>query len=173
MLNAHLRSFENSANDRLFVKRFFALFLAISAGVTPVWANVGDGDDKIEDSYGNVVQRHLRDNGTVDMLYHKERYLYFVVFDKRVSVLERYSRIDGSDLSEKEIARFLKANAGRKITWNPTNTGTSTERKFERSDHKAEATCAKFKGRLTLTVRALEREKSEVRDQTSAVREKK
>jgi hypothetical protein len=136
------------------VKRFFALFLAISTGVTSVWANVGDTDDKIEDSYGNVVQRHLRDDGTVDMLYRKDRYLYFVIFDKRVSVLERYSRVDGADLSEKEIAKFLKANAGRKVTWNPANTDSSKERKFERSDHKAEATCAKMHGRLTLTVRA-------------------
>jgi hypothetical protein len=136
------------------VKRFFALFVAISTGVTSVWANVGDTDDKIDDSYGNVVQRHLRDNGTVDMLYRKDKYLYFVIFDKSTSVLERYSRVDGADLSEKEIAKFLKANAGRKATWTPTNTDSSKERKFERSDHKAEATCAKMNGRLTLTVRA-------------------
>jgi hypothetical protein len=138
------------------VKRFFALFLAISTGVTSVWANVGDTDERIEDSYGSVVQRHLRDDGTVDMLYRKDRYLYFVIFDKRVSVLERYSRVDGADLSEKEIAKFLKANAGRKVTWNPANTDSSKERKFERSDHKAEATCAKVNGRLTLTIRKLE-----------------
>src|ERR1700737_4964450 len=100
------------------------------------------------------MERHLRDDGTVDMLYHKDRYFYFVVFDKRVSVLERYSRVDGADLSEKEIAKFLKANAARKVTWNPVNTDSSKERKFERSDHKAEATCAKKNGRLTLTVRA-------------------
>lgn len=134
------------------MKRFFALFLAISAGVTSVWANVGDSDDKIENAYSNVIQRHLRDDGTVDVLYHKDRYFYFVIFDKLVSVLERYSRVDGADLSEKEIAKFLKANAGRKTTWTPASTDTSKERKFERSDHKAKATCSKMNGRLTLTV---------------------
>ena len=137
-----------------FVKRFFALFLAISTGMTSVWAKVGDTDDKIEDSYGNVLQRHLRDDGTVDILYHKDRYFYFVVFDKRVSVLERYSRVDGADLSEKEITKFLKANAGKGVTWTRASADNSKECKFERSDHKAKATCARMNGRLTLTVRA-------------------
>ena len=148
------------------MKRFFALFLAISTGVTSGWANVGDSDDKIEDSYGNVLQRHLRDDGTVDILYHKDRYFYFVVFDKRVSVLERYSRVDGADLSEKEIAKFLKANAGKGVTWTRAATDTSKERKFERSDHKAEATCAKLNGRLTLTVRTAQ-QMSDIRSRTS------
>lgn len=139
-----------------FVKRFVALFLAILAGVSAVSANLGDSDDKIEDSYGNVVQRHLRDDGTIDIVYHKGKYLYFVIFDKRLSLLERYSRFDGADLSEKEIAKFLKANAGKGARWSGAATDTSNERKFERSDHKAEATCARMNGRLTLTVRKLE-----------------
>ena len=149
------RSFENSANQRLACKATFALCLTILAGVSAGWANVGDGEDKIDDSYGNVVQRHLRDDGTVDMLYRKDKYLYFVVFDKGMSVLERYSRSDRADLSEKEITKFLKANAGKGVTWTRADTDTANERKFERSDRKAEATCAKMNGRLTLTVRAL------------------
>jgi hypothetical protein len=136
------------------MKRLFILFLIISAGCGSVRANLGADSDRIEDLYGQPVQRHLRDNGTVSVLYHKDRYLCFVVFDNSVSILERYSRVDGADLSEKEIAKFLKANAGRATTWTPAQTGTLKERKFERSDHRAEATCSKVEGRLALTVRA-------------------
>jgi hypothetical protein len=134
------------------MKRLFVLFLTISTGVTSVCANLGDGGDRIDDSYGNLVERHLLDDGTVSTLYHKDRYLYFVVFDKGVSVLERYSHIKGTDLSEREIAKFLKANAGG-ATWVPDN--NSKERRFKRSDHKAEATYGKVDDRLTLTVREL------------------
>ena len=80
------------------LKRFFVLLLAISAGVSSVCANLGDGGDRIDDSYGNLVERHLRDDGTITTLYHKDPYLYFVVFDNQVSVLEKYSRVDGADL---------------------------------------------------------------------------
>src|SRR5713101_2045060 len=134
------------------MKRFFVLFLAISAGVSSVCANLGDGGDRIDDSYGNLVERHLLDDGTVSTLYHKDPYLYFVVFDKGVSVLERYSHTKGTDLSEKEIAKFLKANAGG-ATWTQDN--KAKERRFERSDHKAEATYANMASRPTLTVREL------------------
>ena len=141
------------------MKRFSVLFLTISAAVSSVCANLGDGGERVDDSYGNLVERHLRDDGTVSTLYHKDPYLYFVVFDNHVSVLERYSRVDGADLSEKEIAKFLKANAGRTVTWIRDETGTSKERRFKRSDHKAEATCGKVDDRLTLTVRVVGREK--------------
>ena len=58
----------------------------------------------------------------------------------------------GTDLSEKEIARFLKANAAGG-TWLPA--GTPQERRFKRSDDKAEATYGTVDDRPTLTVRAL------------------
>jgi len=134
------------------VKRFIVLFLTISAGVSSVCANLGDGGDRIDDSYGNLIERHLLDDGTVSVLYHKDRYLYFVIFGEGRSVLEKYSHIKGTDLSEKEIARFLKANAAR-ATWTPDN--KAKERRFERSDHKAEATYVNTAGRPTLTVREL------------------
>ena len=132
------------------MKRFIVVLLTILSGVSSVCANLGDGGDRIDDSYGNLIERHLLDDGTVSVLYHKERYLYFVIFAEGRSVLERYSHIKGADLSEKEIARFLKANAGG-ATWIPDN--KATERRFERTDHKAEATYANMTGRPTLTVR--------------------
>ena len=132
------------------MKQFLVLVLTVLTSWSPVWANLGDGGDKIEDSYGVIIDRHLRDDGTVSVLYHKDRYLYFVIFAEGRSVLERYSHAKGTDLSEKEIARFLKANAGG-TTWTPDN--KTKERRFERSDHKAEATYSKINDRPALTVR--------------------
>ena len=132
------------------MKQFLAVLLTISATLSSVCANLGDDADKIEDSYGQIIQRHLLDDGTVSVLYHKDRYLYFVIFAKGGSISEGYSHVKGTDLSEKEITRFLKANAAG-AAWTPV--GKSNERRFERSDHKAEATYAKVNGRPTLTVR--------------------
>jgi hypothetical protein len=135
---------------RLFVSFFFF------AVVGSVCASLGDHGDRIEDSYGNVVARDLHEDGTVAILYHKDRYLYLVTFDNDVSVSERYSLMKQADLSEKEIARFLKANAGRTMTWiQDRKADPKKERRFERSDHKAEATVAKADDRLALTVRKI------------------
>ena len=134
------------------MKQFLVLVLTVLTSWSPVWANLGDGGDKIEDSYGAIIDRHLRDDGTVSVLYHKDRYLYEVIFTEGRSVSETYSHVKGTDLSEKEIARFLKANAAR-ATWAPDN--KAKERRFERSDHKAEATYSNITGRPTLTVREL------------------
>ena len=134
------------------MKEFFVVVLTILIGVSAACANLGDAAERIEDSYGKIVERHLLDDGKVSVLYHKDRYLYFVIFENSRSILERYSHTKGSDLSEKEIARFLKANAGR-ATWLPSK--TSNERRFERSDHKAEASYAEIDDRPTLTVREI------------------
>jgi hypothetical protein len=60
--------------------------------------------------------------------------------------------VKGTDLSEKEIAKFLKLNAAGG-TWTPAN--TSKERRFKRSDNRAEATYGIASGRRALTVREL------------------
>ena len=132
------------------MKQFLVLALTVLTSWSPVWANLGDSDDRIEDLYGAIIERHLGDDGTVSVLYHKDRYLYEVIFAERRSVSETYSHVKGTDLSEKEIARFLKANAGG-TTWTPDN--KTKERRFERSDHKAEATYSKINDRPALTVR--------------------
>jgi hypothetical protein len=134
------------------VKQFSAVVLAILATVTCVWANLGDSSDKIEDSYGAIMERRLRDDETVSVLYHKDRYLYLVIFRNGRSVSETYFNVKGIDLSEKEITRFLKANAAG-ATWTPDN--TAKERRFKRSDGKAEATYGNVNGRPALTVREL------------------
>jgi hypothetical protein len=134
------------------VKQFSLVLLAILATVTCGWANLGDGDDKIEDLYGAILQRNLRDDGTVSVLYHKDRYLCMVTFDNGRSVSESYFHVKGTDLSEKEIAKFLKANAAG-ATW--TSSNEAKKRSFKRSDGKAEATYGNVNGRPALTVREL------------------
>ena len=132
------------------MKEFSIFILAILATVSCGWANLGDGDDKIEDSYGSISERRLRDDGTVSVLYHKDRYLYLVIFANGRSVSETYFHVKGNDLSEKEITRFLKANA-HGATW--TSENTAKERRFRRSDGKAEATYGIVREKPALTVR--------------------
>ena len=132
------------------MKQFSLILLAILAPATCGWANLGDGSDKVDDAYGNLVQRRLRDDGTVSVLYHKDRYLYQVTFANGRSVSETYFNVKGTDLTEKEITAFLKANAA-KATWTPDS--SAKERRFKRSDGKAEATYATVNGRPALTVR--------------------
>jgi hypothetical protein len=134
------------------VKQSGVIVLAILATLTCSWANLGDGDERIEDSYGSILQRRLRDDGTVTVLYHKDRYLYEVTFANGRSVSEIYFHVKGTDLSEKEIMRFLKANAAG-ATWTAENTGK--ERRFKRSDGQAGATYGIVNGRIGLTVREL------------------
>src|SRR6266513_2274281 len=118
------------------MKHFFSMVLASLIGISATWANLGDSSDRIEDAYGDIVERHLLDDGKVSVLYHKDRYLYFVVFENSRSVLERYSHTKRTNLSEKEIAKFLKANSAG-ATWRRDD--RPEERRFERSDGKAEA----------------------------------
>jgi hypothetical protein len=134
------------------VKQSGVIVLAILATVSCSWANLGDSADRIEDSYGSTLQRRLRDDGTVSVLYHKDRYLYEVTFADGRSVSETYFHVKGTDLSEKEIMRFLKANAAG-ATWTAEN--TTKERRFSRSDDKADATYGTVRGRPALTVREL------------------
>ncbi|HZD08699.1 MAG TPA: hypothetical protein VE176_10650, partial [Candidatus Limnocylindrales bacterium] len=100
--------------------------------------------------YGNIVQRRLRDDGTVSVVYVKDRYMYLVTFANNRSISESYSHVNGTNLSEKEITRFLKANAAG-ATWLPTNSGM--ERRFKTSDGTAEAIYGPVNGRPALTVR--------------------
>ena len=132
--------------------KFFIVALTIVAAWSPAWANLGDGSDRIEDLYVNLDQRRLRDDGTVSVVYHKGQYVYLVIFANDRSISESYSHIKGTDLSEKEIAKFLKLNSAGG-TWIPAN--TSKERRFKRSDNRAEATYGTASGRRALTVREL------------------
>ena len=133
------------------IKQWIPLVLALCVIAGSVSANLGANSEVIEDAYGTIVQRRLRDDGKVSVVYTKGRYLYMVTFADSRSVLESYARANGTDLSEKEITKFLKANSAAK--WAPANTGT--ERRFKTSDGSAEATYGILNGRPALTVRAV------------------
>lgn len=135
------------------MKQSMALILAFCMIANAVWANLGDNSERIEDAYGTIVQRRLQNDGTVSVVYTKGRYLYMVTFANSRSISESYSRVKGTDLSEKEISKFLKGNLGAK--WVESNTGTA--RRFKSSDGRAEATYGILNGRPALTVRALNR----------------
>jgi hypothetical protein len=135
------------------MKQSVALILALCVIASSVSANLGANSEIIEDAYGTIVQRRLQDDGKVSVVYAKGRYLYMVTFANSRSILESYARANGNDLSEKEIAKFLKANSRAK--WVPSNTGA--ERRFKTSDGSAEATYGILNGRPALTVRELRR----------------
>ena len=82
----------------------------------------------------------------------RERYLYLVTFADRRSISESYSHADGTDLAEKEITKFLKANSGG-ATWTADNAGAA--RRFKRTDGAAEAMYAPVNRRPALTVHKL------------------
>jgi len=136
------------------MKQFLVAALTIVTAWSSLQANLGDKSDRIDDLYGDLVQRKLRDDGTVGVAYHKGRYIYLVIFANDRSISESYSHINGTDLSEREIAKFLKVNAAGG-TWIPAN--TSKERRFKRSDDRAEATYGSTSGRRALTVREVGR----------------
>jgi hypothetical protein len=135
------------------MKQSITLVLVFCVIASSASANLGADSERIEDAYGTIVQRRLRDDGTVSVVYAKGRYLYMVTFADRRSISESYSRANGTDLSEREIAKFLKANSAAK--WVADNAGT--ERHFKSSDGSAEATYGILNGRPALTVRALNR----------------
>ena len=100
------------------MKRSMVLVFAVFAAASSISARLGDSGDQIEDSYGEIVQRRLRDDGLVTVVYKKDRSLFFVTFADGRSISESYSHVKGNDLSEREIMRFLKANSARG-TWRP------------------------------------------------------
>jgi hypothetical protein len=135
------------------MKQSITLVLAFCVIASSASANLGDNSERIEEAYGTIVQRRLRDDGTVSVVYVKGQYLYLVTFADRRSISESYSHIKGTDLSEKEIMKFLRANVAG--TWVPDNRGT--ERRFKSSAGTAEAIYAPVNGRPALTVRELKR----------------
>ena len=134
------------------MSKILVFVLTIVAACSPAWVRLGDDSDRIDDLYGNLLQRQLHDDGTVSVVYHKGQYVYLVVFANNRSISESYSHLNGKDLSEKEIAKFLKLNAFGG-TWIPAD--RSKERRFKRSDNGAEATYGITNGRRALTVREL------------------
>ena len=131
------------------MKQSIALILGVCVIASSAFANLGENSERIEDRYETIVQRRLRDDGTVSVVYTKGGYLYMVTFANDRSISESYSRANGKDLSEKEIEKFLKANSAAK--WVASNAGA--ERRYKSGDGAAEATYGILNGRPALTVR--------------------
>ena len=62
------------------MKQSITLVLAFCVIASSASANLGADSERIEDAYGTIVQRRLRDDGTVSVVYAKDRYLYMVTF---------------------------------------------------------------------------------------------
>jgi len=133
------------------MKQSVALILAFCVIAGSASANLGANSEIIEDAYGTIVQRRLQDDGKVSVVYAKGRYLYMVTFANSRSISESYAHANGTDLSEKEITKFLKGNSSAK--WVPAAAGA--QRRFKTSDGAAEATYGILNGRPALTVRML------------------
>jgi hypothetical protein len=129
--------------------RFVLGLLAISAALGSASANLGDSEAKINAAYGKRIEMP-RIAGNQGHLYERGEFVYNVIFRDGVSVFEMYARANQADLSSKEIAAFLKANAAG-ATWIPANEKPAG-REWKRSDHKAKAAYFRLGGRPTLTV---------------------
>src|SRR5882724_41756 len=78
------------------MKQSITLVLAFCVIASSASANLGADSERIEDAYGTIVQRRLRDDGTVSVVYAKDRYLYMVTFANQRSISESYSRANGT-----------------------------------------------------------------------------
>lgn len=131
-------------------RRILFGILTLVITVTSTAAKLGDNEGQINAAYGKLIQKLPRTEGSVSNLYEKGDYIYMVVFRGGVSVFEMYARANQADLSSKEIATFLKANAAGAEWVAVDNKGASRE--WKRSDHKAKASYFRLGGRPTLTV---------------------
>jgi len=133
-----------------FMKRFLLEILTLAITVASTDAHLGDNEAKISASYGKLIQKLPRLDATVTNLYEKGDYTYMVVFRGGISVFEMYARVNQADLSSKEIATFLQANAAG-AAWIAVD-NKAAGREWKRSDHKAKAAYFRLGGRPTLTV---------------------
>jgi hypothetical protein len=131
------------------MKRFLLEILTLVITVASTDAHLGDNEAKINAAYGKRIEMP-RIAGNQGHLYERGEFIYNVIFRDGVSVFEMYARANQAELSSKEIAAFLKANAAG-ATWIPANEKPAG-REWKRSDHKAKAAYFRLGGRPTLTV---------------------
>jgi hypothetical protein len=125
------------------------LLVIFSAALGSASANLGDSEAKINAAYGKRLEMP-QIAGNQGHQYEKGGFIYDVTFRGGVSVFEMYARANQAELSSKEIAAFLKANAAG-ATWIPAKE-TPAGREWKRSDHMAKAAYFRLGGRPTLTV---------------------
>ena len=96
------------------MKQSVALILALCVIASSASANLGANSEIIEDAYGTNRSTTPAGRRKGKCCVRKDRYLYMVTFANSRSISESYSRANGTDLSEKEITKFLKANSAAK-----------------------------------------------------------
>jgi hypothetical protein len=133
------------------MKRFLFVVGALAVSLVSAKANLGQNQGQIYAAYGKPIQKLPGFGEGASCLYQKGGFSYMVMFRGGVSVFETYSRANQAELSEKEIAAFLKANAAG-ATWVPVSYNKAPGREWKRSDHKAKASYVATAGRPTLTV---------------------
>ena len=145
------------------MKPIFVLLASIAI-VASARANIGESEETINSSYGQRIERRIRDKngkdsaqlekgGTISNLYERGDYLFLVVFKEGLSVFEMYGRKDSQPLKPQESFRFLKANDGG-VGWTVVN---EKEQTFERADHRVLAEFREMAGRPSLIVRVVKR----------------
>src|SRR6516162_9927476 len=63
------------------VKQLIAPVLALWIIATSASANLGENSERIEDRYGTIVERRLRDDGTLSVIYTHDPSLYRLTED--------------------------------------------------------------------------------------------
>jgi hypothetical protein len=130
--------------------RFVLGLLAIFTALGSASANLGDSEAKINAAYGKRLETP-QIAGSQGHQYEKGGFTYDVIFRDGVSVFEMYARTNQAELSSKEIAAFLKANAAG-ATWIAAK-AKPAGLEWKRSDHKAKAAYFRLGGgRPTLSV---------------------
>jgi hypothetical protein len=135
------------------MKNMLILVAAIVLGLSSeAFARLGQTEEQVSALFGKPIDAGTPDKEGVTTNMYKNPtgdYHALVQFLKGHSIAEAYSRVDGAQLSEKEMSIFLQGNSGgkewikdpRKLAW-------------ERSDHRARAWSETLSGRPTLLIQA-------------------
>ena len=135
------------------MKPILILIAAIVLGLSnDAFARIGQTEEQVRALFGKPIDAGTPDKEGVTTNMYKNptgEYHALVQFLKNHSIAEAYSRVDGGELSEKELSAFLQGNSGgkewikdpRKLAW-------------ERSDHRAKAWYETLSGRPTLLIQA-------------------
>jgi hypothetical protein len=118
----------------------------------PAFARIGQTEEQVSALFGKPIDAGTPDKEGVTTNMYKNpsgEYHALVQFLKGHSIAEAYSRVDGHELSEKEMEIFLQGNSGgkewakdpRKLAW-------------ERSDHRVKAWHETLSGIPTLLIQA-------------------
>jgi len=109
----------------LFKSIVFCLALAPAV----VFANLGDNELKISESYGSPVNEQKLSQSLVERNYRFNGMAIRVVFLNGTSQCEEYKRLDGVALADEQIQSLLGANANN-LSWTSKTASPGTGREW-------------------------------------------